>query len=183
MQTRSPFATPSFFKPFANFWTSRYSSPVGVDPLLVGVFALPDQCHLVAPVAQHVPVEAVVRDVGLAVDEPFCVRVVPLAHFIIGGEPVEFLGDMVPEFVRVLDKLVVGPGVIPHPAVHAVGRVRRVISGFFAGICALVHNVPLIYIINNDESKLIFTVRIRKIVQIIVRLPYIAHCLQFSTFK
>ena len=67
-----PFCHAQFFEAVCKPLHFAVQLAVGKDPLLVGQLALPDQRHLVAPVAQHVPVEAVIRDVGLAVHEPFC---------------------------------------------------------------------------------------------------------------
>ena len=108
------------------------------------------------------PVETIIGNVGLTVHKPFCVRIIQFTDLIIGRKPVKFLGNVIPEFVWILDKFIISPSIIPHPAVHAVGRVGCVISGLFPVICAFVHDAPLIYIINNDELKLIFAVRMVK---------------------
>ncbi|KAF5032341.1 hypothetical protein DSECCO2_618300 [anaerobic digester metagenome] len=90
---------------------------VGVGPLFVLVLPPPHECDLVATLAVGVAVQAVVGDVELPVDEPLCVRVLPLFHPVPGLEPFKFPGDAVPEQVGVRKELLVGPVVVADPGV------------------------------------------------------------------
>ncbi len=52
-------------------------------------------------------VDAVVAEVELAADEPFCPGQIPLEHLVPGLEPVQFLRGLGPEFLRIFDRLLV----------------------------------------------------------------------------
>ena len=73
---------------------------VGID-LLRAVLAQPDEGGLVAPLGGQVAIQGVVGDVGLAAHEPAEVRVFPLENVVPAAEPVQFLGGLGPEPLRV----------------------------------------------------------------------------------
>ncbi len=64
------------------------------------VFGLPEDRGLVR-LSLRVPVEAVVGDVELAADEPLRMRQLPFEHLRVGLEPVEHLGLLAPEALRI----------------------------------------------------------------------------------
>ncbi|KAF5032182.1 hypothetical protein DSECCO2_619940 [anaerobic digester metagenome] len=85
------------------------------EPPLFPALAAPYDRRFIPAVARDVAVEAVVGDVEFSVDEPLRVGVVPLKNPIPGLEPVEFVGDLVPEGLRVVHELLVRPGVVRRP--------------------------------------------------------------------
>src|SRR6266404_7087603 len=70
-------------------------------------FALPDQRGLVFARRLHVPIEAVIRKVDLATDEPLRPGMVPFEDLVPLLEPVQLFGNAAPKFFRMLDRLTV----------------------------------------------------------------------------
>jgi hypothetical protein len=79
----------------------------------VARLALPDESGLVGSPPIQVTIEAVVRDVELAADEPAGERRLPLEYRVPLPEPVELLGPGRPEGLAIRSCLPVG-GVISH---------------------------------------------------------------------
>src|SRR5439155_15335933 len=71
--------------------------------------ALPQDGDLVTPPLLDLAVETVVRQVGLPADEPLGIRAVPLQHLVPFLKPVQRLGLVAPESLRVVDRLEVHP--------------------------------------------------------------------------
>src|SRR6185503_10679369 len=87
---------------------------VGQRPLLAGL-AFPQDRRLVAPCGGEMAVEAVVSHVRLRADEPFRERQLPVEDLLPGLEPVELLGEVLPEFqpvLRLVDLRVLRDGVL-----------------------------------------------------------------------
>src|SRR5208337_3484583 len=101
-----------------------------------------------------VAVEAVVGDVGLAVDEPAGVWVIPLLHSAVGGEPVELPCNSVPEPFRVPEKILVCRCIVTDPTVLPVGRVGRVVLLGKSDIKVFSHAKPRFTIIIDEWRKL-----------------------------
>jgi hypothetical protein len=84
--------------------------PIGDLLVFLGIVAFPDDRHLVAALGE-MPVDAVVGDVGDAVLEPFDRDVVRIVRAVLDLRrrlvPVEALGLLGPEAVRILDRTVV----------------------------------------------------------------------------
>jgi hypothetical protein len=53
------------------------------------------------------PIQAVVREVDLAAHKPFCPRTIPFQNFVPLLEPVHLACNARPEFIRVVDRLIV----------------------------------------------------------------------------
>src|SRR5256885_5616947 len=96
--------------------------PVGQDAAVPGL-AFPDQGGLGAPRTGDVTVEAVVRDVQLAADEPLGVGGLPLERLLPRLEPVEVTGPLFPESDEVLPRLGVDRGRLDQRILHE--RLRR----------------------------------------------------------
>ena len=73
---------------------------VGQRAAIAGL-ALPDEGRLVAAPGADMAVEAIGADVQLAADEPLRVRRIPLEHLRPGLNPLELLGEVLPERFRV----------------------------------------------------------------------------------
>src|ERR1700687_2006144 len=69
--------------------------------------ALPDQCGFIFPGGLHVAVETVVRDIELATDKPFGPGRFPFQNLLPLFEPVQFVRDPCPKFLRLLDRLTI----------------------------------------------------------------------------
>ena len=55
----------------------------------------------------QVAVEAVIGEIDLAADEPFCPRAIPLENLVPFLEPVQFAGDPRPELLGIVDGFLV----------------------------------------------------------------------------
>src|SRR5665213_685740 len=64
-------------------------------------FAFPDDCGLVPAPRRQMPVNAVMRQIDLAADEPFRPWRVPVEHFPPWLKPVQFMRYVAPESLRV----------------------------------------------------------------------------------
>ena len=82
MQTRSPFDDAEALEPVGEPADVAVELAVREDALVLVALPLPDQGDLVPPPALEVPVQAVVRDVRRAPDEPAGVRMVPFEHAV-----------------------------------------------------------------------------------------------------
>mmetsp|Transcript_74069 Transcript_74069/g.197453 ORF Transcript_74069/g.197453 Transcript_74069/m.197453 type:complete len:265 (+) Transcript_74069:1676-2470(+) len=88
--------------------------------LLLSIIALPNVSNLVAKASLHMPVNAVVRHVGFATQEPLDLDgalskiKVDVVNLVPRSLPVEILGNGTPESLRVLNGLAVKPGVLCH---------------------------------------------------------------------
>ncbi len=80
--------------------------PVGEHPR-VARLAFPDDGGLGLARGGHVAIETVVGHVQLAAHEPLGVGRLPLHHRLPGLEPVELLGEALPEAGRILSRLLV----------------------------------------------------------------------------
>ena len=86
---------------------------VGVGALLADFsrarrLAFPDQRRFIRGGSAQMFIEAVVADIELAADEPFCVGHFPLQDFFPGGKPGQFVLRLLrPELFRRLDRFVV----------------------------------------------------------------------------
>src|SRR6266849_3492824 len=69
--------------------------------------ALPDDGGLVLAPCIDVAVKAVVRQVELAADEPFCPGTIPFEDFVPLFEPVQLTGDAPPELLGIVDRLLI----------------------------------------------------------------------------
>ncbi len=78
--------------------------------------AFPDDRRLVLGRSAQMPVEAVLRDVELAADEPFRERRLPLERLLGLLPPVEILGQVAPEFLGLLDRFFPHRSVLLHAA-------------------------------------------------------------------
>ena len=79
---------------------------IGQDANFAGL-ALPDDRGFIFAPGRDVAVEAVVGEIDLAADEPFCPGTIPLENLVPLLEPVQFAGDPRPELFRLLDRLLV----------------------------------------------------------------------------
>ena len=95
--------------------------PIG-ECATIARLAFPDDCRFVASRRLDVPVDAIVRNIDLAADEPSCARRVPLEDFVPATEPVQRLGRLGP----------VGLGVLRGGFVDGVIRHVRVAPEFAA---------------------------------------------------
>ncbi len=68
---------------------------------------LPDDCGLAGTGSQGMAVDAVVAQVELAADKPFCRRQVPFEHLVPGFEPVQIFRDTGPEGLGIFDGFLV----------------------------------------------------------------------------
>ena len=85
--------------------------PVGERPRVAGL-ALPDEGGPAATGRLDVPVEAVIGDVELPTEEPLGVGHLPLERLLPRLEPVELLGEALPELDRVLRSLGIDGGAV-----------------------------------------------------------------------
>ncbi len=143
------FPDPEFLEAVRNPHHLAVELAVGVDPLGV-VLTSPDERNLVAPGVLHVAIETVVGDVHLAAGEPAGVRVIPLLHFAVGGEPVELPCNSVPELFRVPREILVCRCIVTDPAVLAVGRVGRIVLLGKSYIKVFGHAKPRFTIIHDE---------------------------------
>ena len=128
MVTRSPFLTPRAFSTLAKRQTSACSCVVGELFVVLRIVAFPDDGRLIAALGE-MAVDAVVTDVQRAVLEPLdrhVVRVVGgVLHLAEGLDPVDALGLLGPETVRVLDRSLIHLlvfGVVDEGALPPFGR-------------------------------------------------------------
>src|SRR5258708_37245711 len=70
-------------------------------------FALPDQRGFVFARCLHMAIEAVIRKINLATNEPFRPGMVPFEDLVPLFEPVQLFSDASPEFFRMLDRLAI----------------------------------------------------------------------------
>ncbi len=68
---------------------------------LLARFAFPNKRRFVLSPATEMAVEAVVRNVDLAADEPFCERLIPFKNGVPFAGPVQFFGPLCPESLGV----------------------------------------------------------------------------------
>jgi hypothetical protein len=66
--------------------------------------AFPDNSGLILAVRRNVPVEAVIRKIDLAADEPLRPWTIPFENFVPFLEPVQFAGDAAPKLVGIVDR-------------------------------------------------------------------------------
>src|ERR1700687_5130936 len=79
---------------------------VGESANLAG-FALPDDRGFILAPGFDMAIQAVIREVDLAPDEPFRPRAIPFENLVPLLEPVKFAGNPRPEFVGVVDGFLV----------------------------------------------------------------------------
>ena len=68
---------------------------------------LPDDCGLAGAGSQSMPVDAVVAQVELAADKPFCRWQVPFEHLVPRLEPMQIFRDSSPEGLGIFDGFLV----------------------------------------------------------------------------
>src|SRR3989442_15718415 len=75
-------------------------------------FALPDESSFVLARSVYVAIEAVIREIDLAADEPLRPGIVPFKDLVPLLEPVQLRGDPGPEFFRFLNRFAVNALVV-----------------------------------------------------------------------
>src|SRR5207302_7400252 len=95
------------------------------DGARVPGLALPVVCDLRPPPGLHVPVEAVLRDVQLAAEEPLRVRRLPLEDLAEGLTPLQRLRLLCPEPLEVAVGPLVDLGVADVGLRRELGRRRK----------------------------------------------------------
>ena len=96
--------------------------PVG-EHARIARLALPDDGRFIAPRGMRVAVDAVVGDVQLAADEPFHPGHIPVQHLVPGREPVQLLGFLGPESLRIAQ------GAFVNVRVAGIGLPAKVLRG------------------------------------------------------
>jgi hypothetical protein len=67
-------------------------------------FALPENCCLVFSSAREVTIDAVVRNIRLASDEPFGKWDIPLEHLLPRLKPMQLRGDLGPKTFGIISR-------------------------------------------------------------------------------
>ena len=65
----------------------------------------PDNGCFLRPLAQRVPVDAVVAEIGFTADEPLGPGEIPIENLVPGFEPMEFAGCAGPELFRIFERI------------------------------------------------------------------------------
>ena len=112
--TRSPFLTPCFLQHIGEAADLLVQFRVGDVPRDGRIVAFPDDRGLIGALRQ-MPVDAIHRDIGRAVLEPFdrdIMRVeARMLHLREGRDPVDALRLLGPEAVRILERAFVEPAI------------------------------------------------------------------------